>query len=95
MKTNNPNIVRAHLLISGIVQGVFFRANTRQKAVELGLSGWVRNIATGQVEAVVEGKKEIVEAMIQWCHQGPPSARVDSVEVKWEPPSDIQGFNVK
>lgn len=87
--------VRAHLWISGLVQGVFFRAYTKEKADELNLSGWVRNIPTAQVEVVIEGDKGIVEEMIQWCHQGPPSARVDAVEVKWETPAGIQGFTIR
>ncbi|MHA1506503.1 MAG: acylphosphatase [Candidatus Asgardarchaeia archaeon] len=77
-------MVRAHVFISGIVQGVFFRATMREMALKLGVKGWVRNLPDGRVEAVIEGEKEKVEKMIEWCHHGPPSARVEKVEVKWE-----------
>lgn len=75
---------RAHLLISGRVQGVCFRMYTEEEARKRGLTGWVRNLPTGQVEALFEGEKEIIEAMIAWCHQGPPAARVTKVETSWE-----------
>ena len=76
--------VRAHLLIKGRVQGVWFRNNTQQEANNLGLKGWVKNLPDGQVEAVFEGEKNTVDKMIQWCHRGPRFARVDSIDVKWE-----------
>ncbi|MBU6997637.1 MAG: acylphosphatase [Theionarchaea archaeon] len=75
---------RAHLFISGRVQGVFFRSNTRKKALELGLGGWVRNLNDGRVEAVFEGEESAIEKVIDWCHQGPTHASVDDVEVHWE-----------
>ncbi|HIE23896.1 MAG TPA: acylphosphatase [Candidatus Korarchaeota archaeon] len=76
--------VRAHVYISGIVQGVFFRANTKKVADRLGVKGWVRNLIDGRVEAVFEGDKEAVNKIIEWCKTGPPLARVDNVEVRWE-----------
>jgi len=76
--------VRAHVYISGRVHGVFFRSSTEEKAFELGIKGWVRNLRDGRVEAVFEGEKEKVEEMLRWCHEGPPYARVTNVEVKWE-----------
>ncbi|MEW6026311.1 MAG: acylphosphatase [Planctomycetota bacterium] len=76
--------VRAHLLISGVVQGVFFRHYAFETAHKLGLTGWVRNLASGQVEAVIEGPKNNVDEMIKWCHHGPDSARVTNVDIKWE-----------
>ncbi|MDH7518120.1 MAG: acylphosphatase [Candidatus Thermoplasmatota archaeon] len=76
--------IRAHVVISGRVQGVFFRANTKQKADQLGLAGWVRNTSDGKVEALFEGEEKFVQEMINWCHRGPSSARVDDVEVKKE-----------
>lgn len=79
---------RAHLFISGRVQGVFYRANTRDEARRLGLTGWVRNLPDGRVEAVVEGEEERIKELIDWCHQGPPGAQVRGVEVRWE---DYQG----
>jgi acylphosphatase len=77
-------IVRAHLYVSGIVQGVFFRTNTQDVASSLGLTGWVRNLRDGRVEIVAEGLKDKIEQLIQWCRKGPPSARVDNVEVNRE-----------
>jgi len=75
--------IRAHIFISGKVQGVFFRATTRDKANELGVKGWVRNLRDGRVEAVFEGDEDAVKKLIEWCHVGPPSARVEKVEVKY------------
>jgi len=75
---------RAHIFISGRVQGVFFRQNTRKKARELGISGWVKNLPDGRVEAVFEGPKEKVEEMIEWARQGSIIAQVDGIEVFWE-----------
>ena len=76
--------VRAHTIIKGIVQGVFFRAHTQQEARRLGVSGWVKNRYDGSVEAVFEGDREAVEAVITWCHSGPPHAHVDDVTTAWE-----------
>lgn len=74
--------VRAHVIISGRVQGVFFRAETQQAALRLGVCGWVRNRADGTVEAVFEGDAQSVEKAIEWCHQGSPMARVTDVSVQ-------------
>jgi acylphosphatase len=76
--------VRAHVFIEGSVQGVFFRANTREEASLLGLTGWVRNCWDGRVEAVFEGEREKVERVIAWCKKGPPGAMVRDVEINWE-----------
>jgi acylphosphatase len=76
--------VRAHVHISGKVQGVFFRAHTEEKAWKLGIKGWVRNLMDGRVEAIFEGEKEKVEEMIRWCNRGPPYSKVDKVDVEWE-----------
>ncbi|MCD6590635.1 MAG: acylphosphatase [Candidatus Aenigmarchaeota archaeon] len=75
---------RAHVIISGVVQGVFFRAETCNLARKLGVKGWVRNLIDGRVEAVFEGDEKAVEEMVAFCHRGPPSAEVDDVEIKWE-----------
>lgn len=77
-------MVRAHILISGRVQGVFFRSTMKEVADELGLKGWVRNLPDGRVEAVVEGPRDKVEELIRWCHRGPPLARVKEVAVRWQ-----------
>lgn len=78
---------RAHLLISGRVQGVFYRAFTEEVARSLGLTGWVRNVPRGavsMVEAVFEGDKENILQAIGQCHKGPSAAKVDKIDVKWE-----------
>ncbi|MFP4115966.1 MAG: acylphosphatase [Candidatus Aenigmatarchaeota archaeon] len=87
--------VRAHVFISGRVQGVTFRASTRRKAEELGVSGWVKNLSDGRVEAVFEGEKETVEEIVEWCHKGPSLAKVDGVEVGREEPRGERGFRIK
>ncbi|MBI2067806.1 MAG: acylphosphatase [Deltaproteobacteria bacterium] len=76
--------VRAHLVISGRVQGVCFRACTEEEATRRHLTGWVRNTEEGKVEVVVEGESEPVRQLIDWCHEGPPTARVSKVEVTLE-----------
>ena len=75
---------RVRVIVSGIVQGVFFRAATRRAAADLNLTGWVRNMDDGRVEAVLEGEDADVEKMIAWCHKGPPSARVENVTTSEE-----------
>jgi acylphosphatase len=76
--------VRRHLYISGLVQGVFYRYNTRLMAQSLGLTGWVKNRWDGRVEAVVEGEEEKVKRLVDWCHKGPSMAVVKEVEVEEE-----------
>lgn len=71
---------RASLRIRGRVQGVFYRESARTEALRLGLTGWVRNLTDGSVEAVAEGAPESIEAFVTWCHRGPPQARVTDVE---------------
>jgi acylphosphatase len=75
---------RVRVLIKGRVQGVFFRAYTRDAAIEIGVSGWVRNLFDGRVEALFEGERDQVDRMIAWCHQGSPLSRVEAVEVHEE-----------
>lgn len=87
---------RAHVWISGRVQGVFFRHYTQEQALRLGLKGWVRNLPDGRVEATFQGDPSSVETMIQWCWHGPPMASVNDVEVAWEESDPgIKGFNVR
>ena len=87
--------VRAHVIISGLVQGVFFRAHTRDFARKFNVSGWVKNRHDGNVEAVFEGDEEDVTSIIDWCHDGPPGARVSGVDVKWEEYKDeFKGFEI-
>lgn len=87
---------RARLRIHGRVQGVFFRESTRREAERLGVHGWVRNQDDGTVEALVEGEAARVQQLIDWCHRGPPSARVDQVVVIDEPQRGeaLRGFTV-
>lgn len=75
---------RVQVLIEGRVQGVFFRASTRDEARAWGLTGWVRNLPDGRVAALFEGDKRVVEHMLAWCRKGPPYAHVDHVEVQWQ-----------
>ncbi|MFC1516166.1 acylphosphatase [Thermodesulfobacteriota bacterium] len=76
--------VRAHAVISGRVQGVFFRMETKRAAEGYGVSGWVRNRADGTVEAIFEGDRKNVGAAIEWCKKGPPMSKVISVDVDWD-----------
>jgi acylphosphatase len=76
--------VRAHVFVSGRVQGVFFRSETRHEAKKHGVKGWIRNVRDGRVEAVFEGEKDVVKKLIEFCKRGPPGARVTHVDVKWE-----------
>jgi acylphosphatase len=86
---------RVHVVISGRVQGVFFRAHTRDEARARGLKGWVRNLPNGRVEAVFEGDRRVVDNMLAWCRQGPPYAYVDRVEEEWQPyRGDLADFRV-
>jgi acylphosphatase len=80
------NAKRVHVIVEGRVQGVFFRAFTRDEAVRLGLSGWVRNRPNGAVEALVEGEKTAVDKMVQWFHQGSPHSIVEKVHAIEESP---------
>jgi acylphosphatase len=75
--------VRAHVTISGWVQGVLFRSSTREQARRLGVAGWVRNLYDGSVEGLFEGDEQAVSQLIRWCHHGPPGAQVQDVEVEW------------
>ena len=86
---------RTHVFISGRVQGVWFRAHTREKAEELGISGWVRNLPDGRVEAVFEGEDEKVDEMVKWCHRGPPLSRVEKVDVEYETPKGEKCFTIR
>ncbi len=87
---------RAHVYISGKVQGVFFRDSTRHKANELDLNGWVKNTPDGQVEALFEGTSDAVREMLDWCKQGPSQATVENVDADIEEPAeDLKGFEVR
>ena len=87
---------RLHVYISGRVQGVFFRAETQRTAKGFNLTGWVRNIADGHVEALFEGEDTNVDKMIAWCHIGPPAARVEEVLIEEKPYiGEFRDFSIK
>jgi acylphosphatase len=89
------NLARAQVLISGRVQGVFYRAHTRDQAAARGLTGWVRNLPDGRVAALFEGDREKIESMLAWCRQGPPYAAVDEVLADWQPyRGEFQDFSI-
>jgi len=87
--------IRAHVFVSGRVQGVYYRASTRDAARERDVDGWVRNLDDGRVEAVFEGPESAIEEMIEWCHTGSPAAAVEDVEVEYEEPSGHSGFQIR
>lgn len=93
---NNEDHKRARVRVSGRVQGVFFRDSTREKAGQLGLSGWVGNLPDGDVEAVFEGPAEKVSEAVDWCREGPSHASVEDVDTEYEPArGDLSGFEVR
>jgi acylphosphatase len=87
--------VRAHIFVSGLVQGVFFRQKAKRQAESLGVMGWVRNLDDGRVEAVFEGGEAGVKAMVDFCRVGPQGAKITNVEVELEKFSgEFQNFKV-
>ncbi|MGD6806315.1 MAG: acylphosphatase [Candidatus Bathyarchaeia archaeon] len=76
--------IRAHVYVSGRVQGVYFRQNTLREALIADVKGWVKNLDDGRVEAVFEGEEAAVKALVDFCHRGPKAAQVTDVAVKWE-----------
>ena len=87
--------VRAHVFVTGRVQGVYYRASTRDAARERGVDGWVKNLDDGRVEAVFESDEKSVEAMCTWCETGSRAAEVEAVDVTMEPPEGLDGFEVR
>ena len=89
-------MVRARLLISGIVQGVGYRWSCNREAKSIGLTGWVRNLPDGRVEAVLQGTREQVERMIKWCYRGPSEAQVSDIAVSYEDAlEDFKDFGIR
>ncbi len=87
---------RARVIISGKVQGVFFRISLRSQAKLREVVGWAKNLESGQVEAVFEGDKDRVESLIEYCREGPPNSSVGDVSVSWEDYSgDLAGFEIR
>ncbi|MDB2237096.1 acylphosphatase [Halorubrum ezzemoulense] len=87
--------VRAHVFVSGRVQGVYYRASTRDAAREKGVDGWVRNLDDGRVEAVFEGPEGAVRDMVAWCETGSRAAEVDDVDAEYGAPEGEDGFEVR
>jgi acylphosphatase len=88
--------MRLKLIISGRVQGVCYRWFTRDTSVELGLTGWVRNLPDGTVEAVVEGERDKLEQLLGWCRRGPDLARVTDIQAEWEEGTgEFQDFTIR
>jgi acylphosphatase len=85
-------VIRLRVLVSGRVQGVWFRHTCSERAHEAGVAGWVANRADGRVEAVFEGQRDAVEQMVAWCRHGPPRASVSGIEVHVEPVRGEPGF---
>lgn len=93
--TEGEKRLRAHVWVAGRVHGVAFRAFTINEASARHIAGWVRNTEDGRVEAVFEGGRSAVEAIVAWCRKGPPAARVTSMHVIWEEPTGETGFRVR
>ncbi|MFI9723550.1 acylphosphatase [Streptomyces sp. NPDC052396] len=90
-----PTVIRKHIVVSGLVQGVYYRDTCRTEAARNGVAGWVRNRTDGTVEAVFEGDGDAVERMVRWAGRGPVRAEVEGVEVRAEEPEGLAGFEVR
>ena len=88
-------MIRRRVVVSGHVQGVFFRETARRRALTLGVAGWIRNNPDGSVEAAFEGDREAVGRLVELCREGPRGARVDWVDVIVEEPEGLSGFDVR
>ena len=86
---------RKRVLVSGLVQGVFYRDTCRRVAGRQGVAGWVRNLPDGRVEAVFEGPADDVERMVSWARRGPARARVETLDVRDEPAEGLAGFEIR
>jgi acylphosphatase len=87
--------IRQHVVVTGHVQGVFFRESTRREAERRGVAGWVCNRGDGAVEAVFEGPREAVEALVEFCSRGPRGAAVADASAREEEPEGLRGFEVR
>ncbi|WP_354644082.1 acylphosphatase [Kitasatospora camelliae] len=88
-------MIRRRVLVSGVVQGVFFRDSCRQEAVRHGVTGWVRNLPDGRVEAVFEGTPDAVDRLLAWARRGPSRAVVEALHTTEEPPEGLTAFEVR
>jgi acylphosphatase len=91
----SSSVLRAHVVVHGLVQGVWFRESTRREAEAHGVHGWVRNREDGTVEAVFEGEPHAVAQVVTWCRIGPPRAEVTAIDVTEEPPQGELAFRVR
>ena len=87
-------LMGVHLIVHGKVQGVWYRAGTREQALKMGLCGWAKNCLNGTVEIHAEGEKEILEQFINWCRKGPPAAQVSALDIEWVEPQGLTTFEV-
>lgn len=88
--------MQVRIIVHGQVQGVFFRHTTKRVAEKLGVTGWVKNVDDNKVEIVAEGEEDKLKELITWCHQGPPMAQVNKVDVKWlESFEGFDGFSIR
>ena len=83
-----------HIIVHGQVQGVFYRSSAQARALELGLTGWVRNLLNGTVEVHAEGDQDALDRFIEWCQQGPPSAKVSQFDLAWIAPQAVSNFQI-
>jgi acylphosphatase len=88
-------MIRRHVVVRGLVQGVFFRDSVRRLASSRGVSGWIRNTGDGAVEAVFEGEPDAIARLVDFCRRGPRGARVDDVEVSEETVEGLSGFSIR
>lgn len=95
MPAYGVRVVRKRVVVSGLVQGVGFRATCHRMAEQHGVSGWVRNLPDGSVEAVFEGEPEQVSRLLEWSRKGPRFAEVKDVRVQTEQPEGIRGFEIR
>ncbi len=95
MQNLSSSPIRAHVFVSGVVQGVGYRYSTMNQSRYLGVSGWVRNLPDGRVEAVFEGSQAAIDSMIRWCRQGPIGAVVKEVVVQYEIPQGDRSFEIR
>lgn len=90
------SLKRCHIIVAGVVQGVFYRAHTEDMARKLGLTGWVRNLPDGSVEVIAEGEESALEEFTKWCRRGPPSAIVSEVKTNFSKPTgEFNSFKIK
>ena len=87
---------QAHIIVTGKVHGVFFRATTRDKARQLGLKGFVRNLVTGDVEVVAQGEQQDLYKLLEFCRQGPPGAEVEGIDIEYKDVKEnFNGFDIR